>query len=680
MQQPISVAQLAFDSPDVLYSICSAAFTAALPPSVSSLDPPFAPSEDKYPTGCPSSYPSPNWPEPLARKTLASLCLVNKACHNAAQPWLYRKVEVRMPLNWLNFVDEITGGEEDGEPEPPVALVDQTVKNAASLLGNKGDPLRIQECVMESLEAGIPVESIPLELLTPPLSREPSPQRLRAKSPGRWRLIRSITDAVENVTGMYVPTPSDHRPGRHTRSLDFNHFRTIGMRRSVGEGMQNRYVTGGRLERVLKEMVNLQSFGATEYMDGALTFPVLCELLLRGRTSRDRGRARPRSPSENEVPDHRKECRPIEALDFCGCISSVFVKALGEFVQTYLRTDDEDAMEFTELQRLGLRSVRSIPESVLKPFVLAFPSLTHLDLSGTLCSPDLLEKLAHQPGLRLTSLALGRCSRLTSESISELLVDGPATSQLKELSLYGDELFGSHLTEMDLMRIVTKAPCFTSGQLRYLDLSSSPVTSEILKTFHSQPVLRSLGLSHIPNLPLSDIADFLLKKAPNVEVLTIIKTSPELTASTTRSATLALHSKITQPLATPPFTFSLTGPVTPKPAATRLRILELSQSILKSLEGGVSGSWRVIKSKGGRGWYVDTGCGWIAEGEGGGELKRDLPINHCLRVEFNKLADANGNVNSGIGWHARKMEILCGDGMLGREDGLYGAVSFAYTG
>jgi len=403
-------------------------------------------------------------------------------------------------------------------------------------------------------------------------------------------------------------------------------------------------------------MVNLQAFGATEYMDGALTSPVLSELLLRGRTSRDRGRARPRSPSEDEVAEHRKECRPIEAIDFCGCVSSVFVKALDEFVQTNLRSSgDEASMEFPDMQRLGLRSVRSLPESVLTPFVLAFPSLTHLDLSGTLCSPDLLERLAEQPRLRLTSLALGRCSRLTSESITKVLVEGPATFHLKELSLYGDELFGSPLTEEDLLRIVTKGPCFISGQLRYLDLSSAPFTPEILKACHAQPALRSLGLSHIPTLPLQNVADFLLNKCPNVEVLTLTKTSPEL-ALNVRSATIALHSNIIQPLATPPFSFSLTGPTVPKPAATRLRVIELTPFMLKALEGG-AGSWRVVKSKGGRGWYVDVACGWIADGAEGGVFRRDLALDHPHRVELQKLADANGNVSSGVGWHARKMEV-----------------------
>jgi len=127
---------------------------------------------------------------------------------------------------------------------------------------------------------------------------------------------------------------------------------------------------------------------------------------------------------------------------------------------------------------------------------------------------------------------------------------------------------------------------------------------------------------------------------------------------------------------------------------TRLRVIELSAPTLTGLGAG-AGTWRIIKSKGSRGWYVDTASGWV-----GAELKRNLAKEHPLRVQMDRLADANGNVNSGVGWHARKMEvsnwlitttwngrannialkILHGCGMLGREDGLYGAVSFAYQG
>lgn len=49
-----------------------------------------------------------------------------------------------------------------------------------------------------------------------------------------------------------MPTPTDPRPGQYVRHLDFNHFRTIGMRRSVEEGVNSRFVTGDRVQAVLK--------------------------------------------------------------------------------------------------------------------------------------------------------------------------------------------------------------------------------------------------------------------------------------------------------------------------------------------------------------------------------------------------------------------------------------------
>ena len=53
-------------------------------------------------------------------------------------------------------------------------------------------------------------------------------------------------------------------------------------------------------------MPNLITFGATEYMDGALNFSVLVELLFRGRPIRDQqrrstSRARSWSPEDEEA-------------------------------------------------------------------------------------------------------------------------------------------------------------------------------------------------------------------------------------------------------------------------------------------------------------------------------------------------------------------------------------------
>ena len=59
-----------------------------------------------------------------------------------------------------------------------------------------------------------------------------------------------------------------------------------------------------------------------------------------------------------------------------------------------------------------------------------------------------------------------------------------------------------------------------------------------------------------------------------------------------------------------------------------------------------------------RRWYVDVAAAWVASPSGDASvLKRNLDKSHPLRKELEALADANGNVSSGVGWHARKMEV-----------------------
>ena len=302
-----------------------------------------------------------------------------------------------------------------------------------------------------------------------------------------------------------------------------------------------------------------------EYMDGALSFSVLKELLLRGSACRGRGR-RGRSltiETDDDDLERRKECKDLTAIDFTGCISAIFFSALNEFVKEYIEVGDSGSssegegggrgtpssrkvpLQFPGLQRLGLMGVRSVRSDVLESFILAFPNLTHLDLSCTRVSPELLASLASSETLRLEALALSRCTRLTGDSITDLLVHGRCTFGLKQLNLYGDATYPSPLTADHLSTLLTQAPCFTSGALEYLDLSSSPLSALHLSFFPQQPKLRSLGLSCIRNLPIRAISDFLLTRAPSVEVLTLISTSPELAVPISGrvfNASMALHS------------------------------------------------------------------------------------------------------------------------------------------
>lgn len=465
-------------------------------------------------------------------------------------------------------------------------------------------------------------------------------------------------------------------------------------------------------------------------MDGALTLPVLKELFLRGEPSRGRGQPlRGRGlvvedPNDSEAEDiaRRRECKELEAIDLTGCVSAVFVNALTELVNTCLipppesgsassssadegdgdssfdrarstrsrasRRHKVEPLTFPGIQRLNLRGTKSISPQILQPFVLAFTNLTHLDLSCTRIAPELLTELGTSSTLRLKSLSLGRCIRLTGASIRDFLVYAPVTRDITELSLYGDGTFPCPLSKDELRELLASAPCFTSGNLVYLDLSSAVLDREILGRVPPQPRLRSLGLSSIPDLSLEAVATFLKGQAPNVEVLTLLGTSPELgygdlpahavpgpaqaTANAgavgatlrrvpLRQASMNIHAHIIRPLCTPPYSSSLLSSVKSKPvsAPTRLRVVELATPLLAALGAG-AGSWKIVKSKGGRGWYVDTASGWIASGDGeNGEavFRRDLEMGHPWRTTVEKLAEANGNVSSGVGWHARKMEV-----------------------
>jgi hypothetical protein len=440
-------------------------------------------------------------------------------------------------------------------------------------------------------------------------------------------------------------------------------------------------------------MPNLIAFGGTEYMDGSLNLNVLNELLLRGTPSGQRGRpTRGRTlidinDLEEEDRERRRDCKELEAIDFTGCVSAVFVNAFTEFVNTHLLppaesdlgSEDENSrrrtrggsfepLVFPGLQRLGMRGVKSILARSLGPFLLSLPNLTYLDLSGTRITPEILEAMGQSQTMRLKSLALARCVKLTSESIRRFIVDSPVTSELTELNLYGDMTYVCPIQPNDLRDIVTLAPCFTSGNLAYLDLSSAPIDSSILGAFKPQPKIRSLGLSHILHLELAAVTNFIRDKAPNVEIVTLVNTSPELDCgirlphndprTASRQSTLALYNQLIRPLCHSPMSFSISSSAAAKSPPTNVRIIELSTALLGALGAG-AGTWRIIRSKGGRGWYVDTAAAWVAEpGSGGGSvLRRDLPPDHPHRNELCNLAAANGNVSSGVGWHARKMEV-----------------------
>lgn len=443
-------------------------------------------------------------------------------------------------------------------------------------------------------------------------------------------------------------------------------------------------------------------------------------------------------PYETETEDQmwtrRSMFTPIEALDLTGCVSSAFTEATRDFYDNWLADDDEDEDEddgrgrgrsrrrlgdtdddesevesnfvrsikrrtrrrpkFTAMKRLSLRACTSLDSMVLHDLLLCFPCLTHLDLSNTRISSTFLMALTDKPppSLRLQSLSLARCARLETHVIVDFICRSPAARDLVELNLYVNPTQGNAMNSEELTRLL-QAPCFKSGRLRYLDLSSAGFSPAHLtpEYFPAQPSLLSLGLSHIPFLPLAPIAEFLLTLAPNVEVLTLTGTSMESSLRSTASplqTNLEVHGRLINPTTTVPFSLSalsLASSAGPNlnPGPTRLRVVELSSSVRRAINegGGGHGEWRVIRSKGGRGWYVDTSAGWIQDRTESVEdwtFDRHLHKDHAWRKWLTSLSDASGRVGSGVGWHARKMEVIKGLGMLGREEGMAGAGAFAF--
>ncbi|KLT38718.1 hypothetical protein CC85DRAFT_289261 [Cutaneotrichosporon oleaginosum] len=446
--------------------------------------------------------------------------------------------------------------------------------------------------------------------------------------------------------------------------------------------------------------------------------------------------------TDEDMWKRRKQFTPLEALDLTGCVSRTFAEAVEEFGDSWLNlgphdeegrgrsrsrrfvteaSDDDDETElhnrmthrplFTALRRISLRACTNLPSQFITHLILAMPNLTHLDLSGTRVTDNLLHALTQHPppGMHLQSLSLARCPRLDPSCVVDFLIESPAARDIVDLNLFVNPTQGNAIGAYDLKRLLTSAPCIKSGRLRYLDLSSAAFSAEHLspEVFPPQPSLVSLGLSHVAALPLKEIAQFLRSSAPGVEVLTLTGSSvmdlrPD---ASTLQITLSLHALLINPLTTVPFSLgsiNMSGNVTKADLTagpTRLRVVELSSAIRRSLDpsqGSGRTEWQVVKSKGGRGWYVDVSAGWIQSntledwgyvqkppatvGEGLGSLSfvRHLPASHPRRRYLTQLAEANGRVRSDVGWHSRKMEVVRGEGMMGREEGMGGVGAFAF--
>ncbi|GAA5945282.1 hypothetical protein JCM3775_007421 [Rhodotorula graminis] len=371
---------------------------------------------------------------------------------------------------------------------------------------------------------------------------------------------------------------------------------------------------------------------------------------------------------------------------------------------------------FPHLRRLGLAS-SLLPSELLTAFVLSFPYLTHLDLASTLTSPMLLKglALAGQNGIggrpmRLKALSLARCRLITgpallglfcgdcpplttlaglSDDDDEMWGSGEVVSELTDLSLFGDGTYPNPLERPELRLVVSASPAFRSGCLRTLDLSSTPMTDELLlELMPAQPHLLELGLAHCRAISMQAVAGFLANKAPGVEVLDLSHSCPSLVGqgiSSRRRVTLGqptisimeLHAVLLSQCASLESSSSNPDEAQLLLAlrATNLRVVELDEKSLELVQGG-AGDWKPIPGKGRRGWYVDTATSsMLTPAHSPSSRPRSLvhlAPDHPQRQALLKLVQQKGAVSFEVGWHSRKLEVMRGDGLVGsRAEGLY---------
>ena len=662
---------------------------------------------------------------------------VSKQWNDVARPFLWSNMRIGMPGSFETLLEDIADEEEnDVEASAPVFERQSRSRRPISNPYFLTPPGSRETSPMGARKPSPIREASPLGL------RQPSPMRglsfaesfgaalsklfLSAK---RTQADRAAGPVISIDSAVQRFRKEASNPGLFIRQISFAQFRTHGMFRTIREGSQQRFVTPGRMLRLLRgtrahgDLVSgkvradhkyvvpedaslddlrgrMSSLGLTEYMDSSLTKDVLEELLLRGGVLVEEDNGEGRSIRKLSGSSVALNTTPLEAIDFCGCVSRKFLDGLDELIDEYelgpmttvrpgSATKRSSRTYFPHCKRLGFFDASSIKPDALTAFVTSFPNLTHLDLAKTRPSPALLTALAETRGMQLQCLSLARCRGLTGASILRLLCGTPeevasgvipkhlVTAKLRDLSLNGDEANMTPLSREEMATFLSSAPCLRSGKLRALDISSCPLDDELImymppSTLDNDGQLLILGLGCCRALTIEGVARFMAERASTVEVL-------DLTASCAPAGmfgqgnrggrraflnVLILHTHLIKPITTG----TLGDDFNVRTRKTNLRVIELEENCYTALQAG-SKPWQIIYGKGQRGWYVHTGVtGSYLHGK---RVLRPLDENEEEHKALVRLAAKDATVAADVGWNPRKMEILGGLGALGRENGLY---------
>lgn len=252
--------------------------------------------------------------------------------------------------------------------------------------------------------------------------------------------------------------------------------------------------------------------------------------------------------------------------------------------------------------------------------------------------------------IQLRFLSLMRCTSLTGEAIVEFFCGAGAsvTSKLVDLCLGSDDSSPTRIEYDQLSTVLQTAPCFHSGLLRVLDLSSCPLDDDLLLSMPITSKLITLGLACCRSLTLEGIASFLRDKAPTVECLDLNKSCAPLHQRPplgSRRMTGLPH------LNSLDLHFQLINQLCPEvdnieDRPIGLRIIELEERALAGLGAGV-GPWKPIYC-GRRCFYVETSITGFFEG---GERRLvKLALDSEERQGMLKLTEKGTQSDARFGW------------------------------
>ncbi|PWN27533.1 hypothetical protein BDZ90DRAFT_252816 [Jaminaea rosea] len=506
--------------------------------------------------------------------TLWSLCLVCHATYNEARPLLYRRINVSLPHSFTLLLRTLGAAAlatayERFQQTGKLPDDAQSMVAAAGFARVLGTSLVMTE---DEVRGG--------------RSREASSSSTPAPTPATTGEGAALDDDHLQLTWQSdssrftVSLRQLSELQDCVRVIDFSAFTTQGMRRTIGQGMEARFVTPPRLLALLTAAPNLAAFGASQTMDSSLSVEVLEALLFRGGKAPHRpARLRGVSVERNNKKKRRRTTHKIRdddgegeavvslsALDLTDCVSPVFEGAVTEFIARHLNarvthtlheesstdtettadegastTGDEESdvprssrgsgsrsSALIDADRSRGRSVRSLSRAPPAPRSTSFPDFERLSLNGIIWRPALLS-----PFLRaftgLTHLDVSR-TRIDADLLGHL--SASPSLHLESLSLAGCR----NLTSEGIAELLIDSP--VTADLAELSLEGSLVFPTPLERHHLAAILSEAPCFRSGRFRYLDIGgcgcddELLLSLAPQPFLLDLgLGASPGLTLS-----------------------------------------------------------------------------------------------------------------------------------------------------